>query len=129
MRAISTLRTSRTVIDATTASRASMSLTLLRRMSLICTNCLPLAWSVRANYTGLNATVRPRESGDPDCSNRLRCIGLGAAFAGTSGDVARAETIHELHDRLQVDPRRGLAAGMAGACRSRRLLPLGGQVR
>src|SRR6516164_8918728 len=37
MRAISTVRTSRTVIDATTSSRSSFSLTLLRRMSRIAT--------------------------------------------------------------------------------------------
>jgi len=35
MRAISMVRTSRTVIEATTSSRASLSLTLLRRMSRI----------------------------------------------------------------------------------------------
>ena len=39
------------------------------------------------------------------------------------------ETIHELHDRLQVDPRPGLGRGMAGARRSRRLLPAGRQIR
>ena len=44
--------------------------------------------------------------------------------------LADAEgTIHELRNRLQVDPRRGLAAGMAGAARSRRLLPAGRQLR
>src|SRR5262245_16931525 len=42
MRAISTLRTSRTVIDATTSSRASFSLTLLRRISPIGTAAPPL---------------------------------------------------------------------------------------
>src|SRR6266705_6327724 len=42
MRAISVPRTSRTVIEATTSSRASFSLTLLRRMSRICMAALPL---------------------------------------------------------------------------------------
>src|SRR5262245_64430333 len=37
----------------------------------------------------------------------------------------QARTIHELHDRLQVDPRRGVGRGVASARRSRRLLPPG----
>src|SRR5262245_34906600 len=48
MRAISTVRTSRTVIDATTSSRLSFSLTLLCRMSRIGTagppSCLGLGY-------------------------------------------------------------------------------------
>src|SRR5215510_11533796 len=49
MRAISTVRTSRTVIDATTSSRLSLSLTLLCRMSRIGTagppSCLGLGYA------------------------------------------------------------------------------------
>src|SRR6266481_80389 len=41
----------------------------------------------------------------------------------------QARTIHELHDRLQVDPRRGVGPGVASARRSRRLLPPGRQIR
>ncbi len=48
---------------------------------------------------------------------------------GASPARAGMETIHELRDRVQVDPRRGLGRGMAGACRSRRLLSPGRQVR
>src|SRR5262245_48916285 len=59
MRAISGVRTSRTVIEATTSSRLSFSLTLLRRMSPICTArppssvalvARPLALSTRRRY-------------------------------------------------------------------------------
>src|SRR5262252_6509155 len=103
MRAISMERTSRTVIEATTSSRLSFSLTLLRRMSRIGT------------------------AGPPSC------LGLGYAPAlccpGVDPRSEQARTIHELHDRLQVDPRRGLGRGMADARRSRRLLPPDRQIR
>jgi hypothetical protein len=56
MRAISIERTSRTVMDATTSPRASFSLTLLRRMSRICTAALPLF--VARGYTSCEA-ARP----------------------------------------------------------------------
>src|SRR5262245_23853817 len=48
MRAISMPRVSRTVIDATTSSRASLSLTLLRRMSRIDMPGPPSLWSLVA---------------------------------------------------------------------------------
>src|SRR5262252_627489 len=103
MRAISMERTSRTVIEATTSSRLSFSLTLLRRMSRIGT------------------------AGPPSC------LGLGYAPAlccpGVDPRSEQARTIHELHDRLQVDPRRGVGRGVASARRSRRLLPLGRQIQ
>src|SRR5262245_64419360 len=73
MRAISTLRTSRTVIDATTSSRASFSLTLLRRISPIGTAAPPLL-----------------------------LLALCRRYAAQA--EWKAGTIHEFHDRLQVDP-------------------------
>src|SRR5262249_59811786 len=85
MRAISMVRTSRTVIDATTSSRLSFSLTLLCRMSRICT------------------------AGPPSC------LGLGyapdAMLPGVDPRSEQARTIHELRNRLQVDPRRGVGRG------------------
>src|SRR5499427_5216300 len=53
----------------------------------------------------------------------------GAMLPGVDPGSEQARTIHELHDRLQVDPRRGLGRGMADARRSRRLLPPDRQIR
>src|SRR5262245_3049150 len=121
MRAISGVRTSRTVIEATTSSRLSFSLTLLRKMSPIRTARPPA--SVPA--------CRPLSA--VPCSRSLGLIDAPALCcrreAGVSRRRAGTETIHELHDRLQVDPRPGLGRGMAGARRSRRLLPPGRQIR
>src|SRR5262249_45131984 len=104
MGAISMERTSRTVIDATTSSRLSFSLTLLCRMSRIATAALPLALALAIGRRyAARRPVHPRSE--------------------------QARTIHELHDRLQVDPRRGLGPGMASARRSRRLLPPDRQIR
>src|SRR5262249_42821711 len=49
----------------------------------------------------------------------------GAMLPGAHPRSEQAQTIHELHDRLQVDPRRGVGRGVASARRSRRLLPPG----
>src|SRR5947207_758573 len=123
MRAISLVRTSRTVIDATTSSRASFALTLLRRMSPIFTAGLPVA-------PALCVPVFLR--------SWLSCLALlfgslglihAPALCCPPGSEQPTETIHELHDRLQVDPRPGLGRGMAGARRSRRLLSSGRQIR
>src|SRR6266566_6754288 len=115
MRAISVVRTSRTVIDATTSSRASFSFTLLRRMSLIAT-------------AGPPCCRRPLPSRIASLYGSLGLI-RAPALCWNPGSEQPTETIHELHDRLQADPRRGLGRGMAGAGRPRRLLSSGRQVR
>src|SRR6266851_584505 len=123
MRAISMPRTSRTVIDATTSSRASFSLTLLRRISRICIAAPPTCFA--------NACPGKVGTGFSDKDMRkIAALALSSArryaagkYPGGRPGTSRMEIIHELHDRVQVDPRPGLGRGVAGAGRSRGLLP------
>src|SRR5437763_546859 len=58
--------------------------------------------------------------------------GGGAMLPGCYGEqpgMTGSETFHELHDRIHVDSRPRLRRGMAGACRSRRLLSPRRQIR
>src|SRR5262249_4810033 len=93
MRAISMERTSRTVIDATTSSRLSFSLTLLRRMSRIGTagppSCLGLGYAP-ALCCPASAFRRfcGREPGCPELA-RAQYIAVGIAEPSDFGCSAR----------------------------------------
>src|SRR5216683_5785258 len=78
MRAISTERTRRTVIEATTSSRASFSFTLLRTISLGRSDMAFLPGNCSLLYAGADREIRARSDrkcGDLRRGTRARCRG------------------------------------------------------